>query len=213
MSEGPEEHLEHAEHAKHAAYDPFDRRVAMTIMVVAAVLACIKMLGHRAHTDTLRLQAEANHLQTQVDIHHTKAADQWNFYQAKNIRKHEYEAFLRMSGYVSKDSSKAEAQKEAEAFWQGQLAKYEVELPKTMATAEELGKKADEFQERSEDKLQQSERVHHRAGWFDSGELGIEIALVVCSVALLTKRRAFWYLGIVFALIGAAVAGCGFFPQ
>ena len=44
--------MEHAEHAVHAAHDPFDRRVSMTIAIVAAALACITMLSHRAHNAT-----------------------------------------------------------------------------------------------------------------------------------------------------------------
>ena len=47
MSHGMEEHLEHAEHAQHAAHNPFDRRVAMSMAIVAAVLACVAMLSHR----------------------------------------------------------------------------------------------------------------------------------------------------------------------
>src|SRR5438128_6368432 len=87
MSEKIEHHLENAEHAQHHAHDPFDRRVAMTMSIVAAVLAGVTLVSHRGHTETLRLATEA-------DTNHTKASDQWNLYQAKNIRAHEYEAFL-----------------------------------------------------------------------------------------------------------------------
>src|SRR5438445_140893 len=78
MAEGTEKHLEHAEHARHAAHDPFDRRVAMTMAIVAAVLACVTMLSHRSHNETLRLQSdslgiknEAIHFQSQSNIFHT----------------------------------------------------------------------------------------------------------------------------------------------
>src|SRR5256885_8525131 len=76
MSHGTEEHLEHAEHAQHPVQDPFYRQVAMTMAIVAAALACVTMLSHREHTETLRLQNEAT-------IHHTQASDQWAYYQAK----------------------------------------------------------------------------------------------------------------------------------
>src|SRR5260370_12310655 len=87
MSHGTEEHLEHAQHAQHAdpaAHDPFFRRVAMTMAIVAAVLACITMLSHREHTETLRLQNEAT-------IHHTQATDQWGYFQAQKNREHSYD--------------------------------------------------------------------------------------------------------------------------
>src|SRR5690349_7982327 len=66
------EHLEHAEHAGHAA-DPFDRRVAVSVAVVAALLAGISMLGHRKHNEVLQLQGDANRLTTQASILHTQA--------------------------------------------------------------------------------------------------------------------------------------------
>ena len=44
------------------------------------------------------------------------------------------------------------------------------------------------------------------AGRFDLGELGIELALVFCSLAVLTKRLGFWYSGISVGLIGGVVA-------
>src|SRR6516165_5111926 len=84
MSHGTEEHLEHAEHAQHPIQDPFYRQVAMTMAIVAAVLACVTMLSHREHTETLRLQNEAT-------IHHTQASDQWAYYQAKKDREYNYD--------------------------------------------------------------------------------------------------------------------------
>jgi len=59
MSE-TEHHLEHAEHAQHAAHSPFDRRVTMTIAIIAAMLACVTLLSHRAHNETLALEIEAS---------------------------------------------------------------------------------------------------------------------------------------------------------
>src|SRR5262245_18302235 len=97
------EHLEHVEHLHHAAHFPFRRRVAMTMAIVAAFLACVSMLSHRAHNETLRLQAEANRLQTEANILHTQATDQWNFYQAKNIRNHEYQVYLKLLPVLAKD--------------------------------------------------------------------------------------------------------------
>src|SRR5947209_8651740 len=109
------EHLEHIEHAQHAAHSPFDRNVAMTIAIVAAALACVTMLSHRAHNETLQRQTEANRWQTMANIYHTKASDQWGYYQAKNIRKHQYEAYLNQFAALAKaadsDSKRAEVEK------------------------------------------------------------------------------------------------------
>src|SRR6185295_3347512 len=85
MSHGPEQHIEHAEHAAHTTHDDFNKRVTMSIAIVAAVLACVTMLGHRAHNETLRLQGEALQLQTQANLESTNAANKWSYYQTKNL--------------------------------------------------------------------------------------------------------------------------------
>src|SRR5262245_15732413 len=99
--EHPGEHLEHVEHQQHAALNPFDKRVAMTLAIVAACLAAMTMLGHRAHNETLRLRIEASDKRTQ-------AANQWAYYQAKNIRRHAYKKdmiFLNILPKVSGDTT------------------------------------------------------------------------------------------------------------
>src|SRR5271167_4541045 len=104
------EHLEHAEHAEHNASDPFNRRVAVSIAVVAALMAGLSMLGHRTHNEVLehqgdsnRLQTEADIMQTKANIDHTHATDQWGFYQAKNIRQQMYTVNLGLLDVMSKD--------------------------------------------------------------------------------------------------------------
>ena len=56
------ENLEHAEHAEHNAHDPFNQRVAVSMAIVAAILAAISMVGHRTHNKVLQLQGDSNRL-------------------------------------------------------------------------------------------------------------------------------------------------------
>lgn len=204
------EHLEHVEHHSEHAHSPFDRRVAMTMAIVAAVLACVTLLSHRAHTETLRLQGEANRLQSQANIYHTRATDAWGFFQAKNIREHEYKSNLRMLKVMAKAPSSESDQDQARQYWQGQLDKYKVELPEMQDTAKELVNKAEELQKEAHERLEESEHNHHRADRFDLGELAVELALILCSVAVLTKQSSFWYGGMVSGIIGGVVAASGF---
>ena len=92
MSHGPEQHIEHAEHAAHASHDEFNKRVTMSIAMVAAVLACVTMLGHRAHNETLilqgdalRIQGEALQFQTLATRESANAGKQWQYYGTKNL--------------------------------------------------------------------------------------------------------------------------------
>jgi hypothetical protein len=200
MSHGTEEHLEHAEHVQHAAHDPFDRHVAMTMVIVAAVLAVVTMFSHREHNATLLYQTKAN-------ILHTKASDQWGYYQAKKNRQYLYEADADLLPMIAKDSSNPKATEDAKARtddWRTKSQKYQQD-------GSEIENKARELEKESEELQAHSEEAHHRADRFDLGELGVELALVLCSVALLTKRREFWYSGIGIGLLGGAVATSGFF--
>ncbi len=67
-----EELKENAEHAHHQG----EKRIGLTMAIVAVLLAIATMLGHRAHTEEIKLQ--------------TKVNDGWGFYQAKHGRAHEY---------------------------------------------------------------------------------------------------------------------------
>lgn len=196
MAHGTHGHLEEAEHAQHAAHDDFNRNVAMTMAIIAAVLAAITMLSHRSHTETLRLQTLAN-------IRHTQASDMWNYYQAKNIRNHEYSSFVELMAALAKDRAGDERRKTTEKRWSDQVEKYKKELPELEAQARKLEEEARQFQE-------QSVAVHHRADRFDLGELGVELGLVLASLAVLTRRKMFWVGGIGFAVLGAGVAVSAF---
>ncbi len=129
----PHEELEHAEHIEHAAHDPFGARVALSIAVIAAILAAVTLLSHQAHNTTLQKQIEAGVLQT-------RASDQWAFYQAKKIRQHEYKAYSDLVGIVSHESAKdIEAATKGKA-WSEESERYKVEC-------DDIEKKAKGFEE------------------------------------------------------------------
>src|ERR1700676_469535 len=100
----PEVH-EEAEHAQHASHDPFDRRVALSMVVIAAVLASVKLLGHRAHDEVLASQIEAG-------VAHTQESDTWNLYQAQRLRYHIYNVQALSQG--GKDADDKEAKTDSE---------------------------------------------------------------------------------------------------
>jgi hypothetical protein len=68
----PEELGEQTEHAHHTG----QKAIGLTTAVTAVLLAVATLLGHRAHTEEIKLQ--------------TKVNDQWSFYQAKHQRAHDY---------------------------------------------------------------------------------------------------------------------------
>ena len=45
---------------------------------------------------------------------------------------------------------------------------------------------------------------------FDGGEAILEIGLVICSITMLTKRKIFWFAGMLLGATGIALAATGF---
>jgi hypothetical protein len=250
---------EEAEHAAHHSHDPFDRRVAMSMVVIAAVLAAVKVLGHRTHNETLAYQIKAGVAQSQANVEHTLESDQWNFFQAKKQRQYLYEtqaammeaAPLPMDGtstevtakgvpggerYVKemmKDKlSEADARKilnsmdrvyvgllkkgvsEAKAKqmvdWRIKAAGYQIETAQIRKKAEDHHANGVELRNKGEDYQEDSAHKHHQTNYFDLGELGVELALVLSSVAILTRRPGYWYSGIGIGVLGVVVVLFGF---
>lgn len=201
------EHLEQAEHAEHYAADPFNQRVAVSIAVVAALLAGLSMLGHRKHNEVLQLQGEVNRLTTEASILHTRATDKWGEYQAVNVRDHGYE----FTGALLKEVAGAEpkygaALKGSIARADGQHAKYAERLPILKDEAEKLGHAGAGKQAASLQKMDNAHHAHLQADRLDVAHLGAEIGIVLCSLALLTKRKAFWFAGLGAAALAVAFA-------
>ena len=207
MPHSTEHHLEHAEHAQHAAHDPFDKRVAVTMAIVAAVLAAVSLMSHRKHNETLSLQIQSNKKKTE-------AANRWAQYQARSIRRNQFEAFLDMLPVTAQPDKAAEAKKVAGRM-QAKVDEYRMPAekddpkdPQGLAGLMALAKALDDEAVKLE---KDSEHVHHQGDRFDLAELFVELALVVCSVALLSKQRLFWYAGMAIGGVGVVLAGTAFF--
>lgn len=210
MSHGPEHQIEHAEHAVHAAHDDFNRPVTMSIAIVAALLACFSMLGHRAHNETLRLQGEALSLQTE-------AANKWAYYQSKNIFNLESEITLDLLSVLT---TREDRKKELETLvrrYSDNVKKYKGDSTSESEDTAAKGKLAKIMQEAdllsklAQDRLQESHLMHAKGERFDYGELGLQFGVVLCSLAILTKGRVFWFAGLLSSAVGVAIAMTGQF--
>lgn len=164
------------ENAEHGSHESSLRPVAFTMSVLAVLVAVVTVLGHRTHTEAVLFQ--------------NKATDQWNFYQAKKIRANDTQLAADLLGVVT-IADKAAAAKVAKAY-ADHAAKWTDDLKEEQEKAEALEQKV--------------EHAEARADRFDLGEALLEIGLVITSVTLLTRRRAYWYFGMVFALGGIAAA-------
>jgi hypothetical protein len=152
------------------------RHVALAISVLAVLVAMVTVLGHRTHTEAVLMQ--------------TRAADQWNLYQAKKIRQEQ----------VSTTTDLLSLQPSAnDAGVQKKLGEYRSHMEKWN------GEIADE-QEKAQDLEQEVDRAERRANRYDLGEALLEIAVVLSSITLLTRQKAYFFFGLVLGLVGLLAA-------
>lgn len=164
------------EQAEHGAHESSMRPVAFTMSVLAVLVAVTTVLGHRTHTEAV--------------LNQNKATDQWNFYQAHKIRANETALAADLLTAVTV-GDKAAAAKLAKSYADHQ-SKWADDLKQEQDQAGALEAKVDQ--------------AEARADRFDLAEALLEIGLVITSVTLLTRRRAYWYLGIVFSIGGIVSA-------
>lgn len=182
----PAEHLEHVEHNAHAS-SSFDKRVAVTVAIIAALLATFHSIERHAEAVSLKREIEAGKEKT-------AASDQWGYYQATNIRDHMYQSMVELSQLLPPSGNDA-ARSAAVSRWSAQHEKYEKNL-------KDLKAKAEGLENQSEQSHHQSEDEHHAAVSVGRSTLFLELGIVVTSLAVLTRRSLFWVLGIVLGLAG-----------
>jgi hypothetical protein len=167
------------EQAEKAREDKSLAAVSLTMAVLAVFVAVVSLLGHRAHTEEVVLQA--------------KSSDQWAYYQAKNIREHEDALFGDLAAVVTSNDT-------------GAMTKFR---EKAQQEAERYKHDKEGIQDEARKLEQEVAKERNRADLFDLAEVFLEIGLVVTSITLLSGRRIFWHLGIVLSVVGVAVAVMG----
>jgi Domain of unknown function (DUF4337) len=169
-------------HTHHGEHseNPLILPVSLTMSILAVLVAVATLFGHRAHTEELLLQAQAT--------------DQWAYYQAKNIRLHEMQVMVDQLGvFTVQDKEKTELLRE----------KYQKEVQRYSSDKDAISEKAKE-QENERDLLRA------KADRFDAGEGILEIALVICSLTLLTDKKFFWYAAMLIGTVGIVISLGGF---
>ena len=155
--------------------------VSITISIMAVLVASVALLGHRTHTEELLRQSQAS--------------DRWAQYQAKSVRLHETQGFFDVVNIVaSLDKERGAALRE----------KYAKEVEHYQSDKQDISKEAKELEG-------ERDLAGRKADRFDGGEAFLEIGLVICSITLLTKRKIFWFGGMLIGALGVALALTGFF--
>jgi uncharacterized protein DUF4337 len=150
--------------------------ISLAISILAVLVAMVTVLGHRTHTEAVLMQA--------------RATDEWNLYQAKKIRMEALEVTVDQMALLPTTDAKASAAKAGE--YKAHIAKWTDEL-------KEEAKQANEFQD-------EVKKAEAKAVRFDIAEALLQIAVVLSSITLFTRRKSFFYGGLLLGGAGLVVA-------
>lgn len=129
------------------------------------------------------------HFNTEMLLNQQQSSDEWAFYQAKNIR--------RYSAQLGQDLlSQMNAPSDA--------------IHKYVQDGEKYDKQMEEIQEKAKDLEKERDVANAKSKRFHIGEVFLEVAIVLSSLAILTKRKPMYFGGAVFAMIGIAYAATAF---
>ena len=119
---------------------------------------------------------------TEEVVLQTRATDQWTYYQAKNIRSHMYAADAHLAALFGEKGA---------------------EQATEFSKLGEEQKKGAEGVRREAEKLElETEGAAHKAKYFDISEVLLEISIVLCSITLLTRSKAFWKMSFISTSLG-----------
>ena len=132
-------------------------------------------------------------LHTEEVVLQTRAADGWAYYQAKNGRFHMYAADARLAELIGERGAAQAAE------WKKKSA--------------EERQQAEEIRVSSERLDEETRAAARHATFFDAAEICLEIAIVLCSIALLTGMLLFWRVSFLASAIGVALGVAGLFTR
>jgi hypothetical protein len=127
-------------------------------------------------------------LHTEEVVLQTKLADQWAYYQAKNTRSQMYANNAQIANLLGGSATAND--------WDDK--------------AKQERQQADDIRHSNEELDRETQATARHATMFDGGEVFVEVAIVLCSIALLTGGLWFWRISFGAALIGFGLAARGF---
>jgi hypothetical protein len=164
------------EHAEQGKEHPDLAPVTLTMAVLAVLVATVSLLGHRTSTEEVILQ--------------NKVSNQWSYFEAKIVRRHNDDLIAGLAGIV--------AVKDAETATRFQ--------ERVRAEAERYRDEQKELEAKARELEQEFGLAHRKTDRFDLGEVFLEIALVITSITLLSGRRIYWRFGLIFGAAGILTA-------
>lgn len=153
------------------AKDPFEKLIALSVAILAVVLAFVDNTGNNGQADAI--------------VKTNLASNQWSYYQAKSLKENLAGTTAELMETLAPDSPATKAK--IEKLRKDQI-RYEGEKKKIKEEAEALTKEAEHGQAIDDQ--------------CDVAALFLQIAVVICSIAILVRWKAIFFVGLSVGLVG-----------
>jgi hypothetical protein len=138
---------------------------------------------------------------TKVQIHTTKEANHWAYYQSKSIKEHSFRLnrdILRYANLLGNSNP------QAQQFLTAKIKDYDKEINRYDQDKKQIKNEAENF-------IKEQEILKRHNGAFALAVMLLQIAIMMSAVAALIKRKLMWGAGLVFSAVGLLYMANGFF--
>jgi hypothetical protein len=173
---------EHAEGAEHAAHarDPYISRVSITVAVLAVLAAGAGSLETVENGRAITESSEAVLAQD-------RATDAWNEYQADSLKRHMYD--------IAAENG---------------LGHFRADSQATRAAQDKARVHASDAEKERDVHIAASARHEERHHWLTGAATLVEIGIALSTVAIITRRRPFWFTAMGLGVVGIALFGAAY---
>ena len=185
--EQSQEHIQH-----HAEHNAEGRKWVLGVALSSAIFAALAAVA------SLRAGYHANEaLMRQIDASNEilKESDQWTYYQAKGIKSAVLASRVELLKSLDKTPTEPELAK---------LKQYDQDQKDITEQAKKFQEHADQLKEESKVHLEHHEKLATSVTMF-------QICIAVSAISVLTQRRTFWWVSLVFGAIGVFFMISGLF--
>ena len=185
--EQSQEHIQH-----HAEHNAEGKRWVLGVALSSAIFAALAAVA------SLRAGYHANEaLMRQIDANNEilKESDQWTYYQAKGIKAAVLASRIDLLKTLDKTPSEAELAK---------VKQYDQDQKEITESAKKFQEHADQLKEEGKVHLEHHEKLATSVTMF-------QICIAVSAISVLTQRRTFWFVSLLFGAIGVAFMVAGLF--
>ena len=168
------------------ASDGWTKWVALTTTILAVGAAFSTMKG--------------GGFSTQTQLNTVKATNNWSYFQSKSIKQTARETEQSILSVMQKEAQTAEAKAEIEkklAKCASTIVRYDQEKSEIMDDAKKCERKA--------------EWTQYRGGKFGLAAMFLQVAIMLCAISALMKRKGAWLAGMCIGAAGMAYLAYGWF--